>query len=460
MGNLDAPPANKTLVARAGRKEKQPKQPRTSASGSNAGRGPIEVPEFSDVCSRAPEEIVEIKETISELAYLTHNYYRYYGKFPSKLAAILIQRFGRPGQLVFDNYVGSGTTLVEAKLAGLDSIGIDINPAGVLAGNVKTHNYNEQELDQRWHSLRREITAAISHVRGGPSQPQSLYSSDARDVKAQHPHVPDLAKWFSEKAVQELATMKSVLQTLAADPCKEFFVVAFLAIIRRVSNAYDGEVRPHINPEKKPRPVLEAYVKKVEEMIRRKKEFNAAANNPATSRCYLWDARQLDSLPALQDRGPGLVISHPPYLNCFNYIPTFKLDLIWAQGFDDLPSFTPGWTHDEIRNSEIMSWPATNQELLVDYFQFNRNVYKKVFDVLTPGGRCCIVIGDATVYKRLIRTHKIFARMCEDIGFQLERIIYRTTHYGTGKYAYNHRADYHSEEEGKKDATLILRKPS
>jgi DNA methylase len=431
----------------------------TSATVSNAARGPIEVPEFSDVCSAAPEEIVEIKETISELAYLTHNYYRYYGKFPSKLAAILIQRFGRPGQLVFDNYAGSGTTLVEAKLAGLDSIGIDINPGGVLAGNVKTCTYNEQELARRWLALRREVTAAISHVRSGCNQTQSRFSADAGGVKIQHPDAPDLAKWFSEKAVKELAAVKGVLQTLTADPFKEFFVVAFLAIVRRISNAYDGEVRPHINRGKKPRPVLEAYIKKVEEMIHRNREFNVAADNPATSRCYLWDARQLDSLPALQDRRPDLVISHPPYLNCFNYIPTFKLDLIWAQGFDDLSSFAPGWTYDGIRNSEIMSWPATSQELLVDYFHLNRNVYRKVFDVLTPGGRCCIVIGDATVHKRLIRTHKIFARMCEDIGFQLERIIYRTTHYGTGKYAYNHRADYHSEEEGKKDATLILRKP-
>jgi hypothetical protein len=38
-------------------------------------------------------------------------------------------------------------------------------------------------------------------------------------------------------------------------------------------------------------------------------------------------------------------------------------------------------------------------------------------------------------------------------------MIYQITLYGTGKYAYNHRADYHSGEEGNKDATLILRKP-
>jgi hypothetical protein len=46
----------------------------------------------------------------------------------------------------------------------------------------------------------------------------------------------------------------------------------------------------------------------------------------------------------------------------------------------------------------------------------------------------------------------------QDVGFTLEKIIYRTTHYGVGKYAYNHRADYHGDSGGKKDGVLIFRR--
>ena len=35
---------------------------------------------------------------------------------------------------------------------------------------------------------------------------------------------------------------------------------------------------------------------------------------------------------------------------------------------------------------------------------------------------------------------------------------YRTTHYGLGKYAYKHRADYHDDINGKKDGILIFQK--
>src|SRR3712207_369018 len=99
--------------------------------------------------SEVPSELWEISESIPELAYLTHNFFRYYGKFPSLLAKRLIQEFAEPDAVVLDNYAGSGTTLVEAKLAGHNSLGIDINPFAVLACQVKCRNYLIDELNRR-----------------------------------------------------------------------------------------------------------------------------------------------------------------------------------------------------------------------------------------------------------------------------------------------------------------------
>lgn len=44
----------------------------------------------------------------------------------------LILRYSNPGDWVLDQFVGSGTTLVEAKLLNRNAIGIDINPQSVL----------------------------------------------------------------------------------------------------------------------------------------------------------------------------------------------------------------------------------------------------------------------------------------------------------------------------------------
>ena len=40
--------------------------------------------------------------------------------------------------LLFDPYMGSGTSLVEASVQGIDSVGTDINPLACLIAEVKT----------------------------------------------------------------------------------------------------------------------------------------------------------------------------------------------------------------------------------------------------------------------------------------------------------------------------------
>ena len=43
----------------------------------------------------------------------------------------LLLRYSRPDDWVLDQFMGSGTTLVEAKLLGRNAIGVDINPQSV-----------------------------------------------------------------------------------------------------------------------------------------------------------------------------------------------------------------------------------------------------------------------------------------------------------------------------------------
>lgn len=58
-------------------------------------------------------------------------------------------------------------------------------------------------------------------------------------------------KWFSECAARDLTAIQYYLKNMAPSRVKDFFIIAFIGIVRRVSKAYDGEVRPHINKEKR-----------------------------------------------------------------------------------------------------------------------------------------------------------------------------------------------------------------
>src|SRR4051794_37553072 len=75
-----------------------------------------------------PAFVLDVPETIPQLGYGSHQFFRYYGKFPSVVGREIVARHGSPGAPVLDCYAGCGTTLVEAQSAGRPSFGLDINP--------------------------------------------------------------------------------------------------------------------------------------------------------------------------------------------------------------------------------------------------------------------------------------------------------------------------------------------
>src|SRR5689334_18097247 len=79
---------------------------------------------------------------------LTHGFYKYPARFSPRFARAVIETFTTPGDLVLDNHVGGGTTLVEALAAGRHAIGVDISTLAEFVATVKTTVYSEAELDR------------------------------------------------------------------------------------------------------------------------------------------------------------------------------------------------------------------------------------------------------------------------------------------------------------------------
>jgi len=386
-------------------------------------------------------ELLDISETIKELSYLTHSHFRYYGKFPSKLASYFIDTYSDSNSVLLDNYVGSGTGLVEAKLKGIPSYGVDINPLAVLASNVKTTNFKEELLKD-------DLSQIIEKVK---------FNYSDSELEEYLPQWSSLDKWFEKNTSHDLAFLKKILSehNFHSKENKELFLLCFLGIVRRVSNAYDGEVRPHVKPGKRIRDVRETFIKKINEMIFDSIEFSNVTKKKVSSRSYIAGNTDLSKLKKNFKNNINLVLSHPPYLNCFDYLPVFSLELQWSSGIPEV------WgEHDlkTIRSLETKSWPATNEKILFGYFDELKLSYTEVYNLIDKGSICGIVIGDSTIRGELIRVHKILASICTDIGFDVEKMIYRTTHYATGKYSYQAKANYHGEGEEKKDGIIVLRK--
>ncbi|MCL4517471.1 MAG: hypothetical protein M1379_18145 [Firmicutes bacterium] len=67
-----------------------------------------------------------------------HNWYRFVLSFPPHVVRDYVQYFGiKKGQRVLDPFCGTGTTLVECKKLGLESVGVEANSMSHFASKVK-----------------------------------------------------------------------------------------------------------------------------------------------------------------------------------------------------------------------------------------------------------------------------------------------------------------------------------
>jgi len=386
-----------------------------------------------DPVNDIPAFLLEIPYTISQLAYLTHGFYRYYGKYPSILGGFIIDRHHNKGP-IFDNYVGCGTTLVEAKIRGINSSGVDVNPIATLVSNVKTREY-------------KDIVALRHYLINILNIANNLENKKALPI----PKWNSLTKWFIDENINKLARIKQAILSQERDENREFAVVCFLSIIRRCSKAYDGEVRPHVNKSKKQREPFAAYRKKFRDMLNSEIEFTRIIPKGVESKAFCASNTQNNLKDYMIYGNPSLIISHPPYLNCFNYYAVFSLENFWAI---DIPEATQGISKKWIKEHEHKCWPATNPKILKEYFQNLKKAYSNLRENIEPKAKLAIVIGDSTLRKKLIPVHKKVIDFLPECGFKPIEVLYRTTHYGIGKYAYRHRADYHGNAK-KKDGVIV-----
>ena len=80
-------------------------------------------------------EAIHCKEPV---AGLTHDFYRYPARFSPQFARAAIECFTSPGDTVLDPFMGSGTSLVEARALGRHGVGTDISSLAAFIAKAKT----------------------------------------------------------------------------------------------------------------------------------------------------------------------------------------------------------------------------------------------------------------------------------------------------------------------------------
>ncbi len=95
---------------------------------------------------RSWEELANAIQDQDPVSGLTHCFYKYPARFSPSFARQIVLSFSKPGDLVFDPFMGGGTTLVEALALGRRAAGTDISSLAVFLTETKTSVFSSTEL--------------------------------------------------------------------------------------------------------------------------------------------------------------------------------------------------------------------------------------------------------------------------------------------------------------------------
>ena len=120
----------------------------------------------------------------------------YRGNWSPYIPRNLIEKYTRPGELVCDPMVGSGTTLVECRLLDRRGIGVDVNPdAAMVAMNRLDFQYNQSLNDS-------EIRVFV-----GDARKLDRIGDETVDMVATHPPYAGIVSYSNSQVEGDLSSL-------------------------------------------------------------------------------------------------------------------------------------------------------------------------------------------------------------------------------------------------------------
>jgi len=352
-------------------------------------------------------EFWDINGSSQKLAYLTHNYFRYFGKFPSTVAKKLIEEYtSKEEDVVVDTMVGSGTTLVESALAKRKAIGFDVNPFSILLSKVKVTKINTKKLDLAFE----EIKSRFNNI----------------NQKKRSDLIPDMRNidhWFDKKVQKELANIKSSVLKLKDEKVRDFFLVNFAAILRRASCAGSQTGRIFHDKNWEYRNTYELFEKHYNLMRNRMEELNDLKFPKISAK--LSNAKKV----SLENNSSKLVICHPPYYNLYKFSHTNKFELVWLD-FD-----TTKVTSQEV----FEGFKLGNVEKHTKYLDDMYEVIDEMHRIMSKEGTGALMLGDSIVQKKRVIIAERIVKYLEKKRIPLKKIILRKPRFAEASYAASQR---------------------
>lgn len=364
----------------------------------------------------------------------THSYHRYPAKFIPQIVDRLVNDYTESGDVVLDPFGGCGTTLVESKLLGRDSVGIDVNPIAKLITQVKVTPIKPKTLQKE---VERVLWALENYA------PTSTARRSRRHERLEY--------WFEPDIIQELDYIYKIINKTKNTHVRRFLLVAFSHNLKNASRWLMKSIKPTIDKKKAPESPRKSFSRHLKSMMRKNESYYETLSQRGhlgvQTRMYKHDATK--TLP-VENSSVNLIVTSPPYVTSYEYADLHQLSLLWFgndarfkqwnKHVDDFSSFRKEFIGTKHKGKGSTDFNSALAEQIVeelvpkknslsvsvgDYFSDMNLAFTEMYRVLRKGGRACIVIGNTNLKGVDILNAEVAAEQMSRIGFEKVKFIKR-----------------------------------
>lgn len=329
----------------------------------------------------------------------THCYHSYPAMMIPQVARTLISEF-KPEHcdLLFDPYMGSGTSLVEAEIAGINSVETDLNPLAQFIAHVKTIHFDVDKLERDLSDVQ---MVNLHYI------PEEVKNTDFSRIS-------NYSFWYSNDVLFRLEYLSQRIDELDED-IQLFFKIALSEVVRECSFTRNSEFKRFKMSEsqlKKFSPdVFGLFINKLTRNSAGLKDFNEITHSTYSK---IYDFNTVKGIPAdiIAPESVDLVVTSPPYGDSRTTVAYGQFSR-WANewlGFENaknLDKLLMGGCVSYTRNFVTKSISTEHQSIkdidskrydeVVSFLNDYHMSIKNVANVVRREGGICYVVGSRTV---------------------------------------------------------------
>lgn len=389
-----------------------------------------------------------------------HDWYRFVLSFPPHLVRRYIQEFGLTSEdVILDPFCGTGTTLVESKLQGIPSIGVEANYFAHFASSTKTNwNVQSKELLESALLIR---DASIKTLSKQNISDKPLGNKKYKGVLKKL--TTDQQKLILKDSISPLPLHKVLVLLTEINNYKksDFYNYLLIALanslVFKISNLRFGP-EVGVGKLKSDIEVIATWFDQIEKIANDIKTFNGI--HTVESRSVLSDSRNIKEL--LNGVKVSAVITSPPYPNEKDYTRTTRLESVML-GFINNKTELRALKKTLLRSNTRGIYKEDNDDEYVKHFPEIQRIanqiekrrielgktsgFEKLYhrvtrlyfggmtkhlielqSILKPNAYLAYIVGDQASYLQvMIRTGSIIAEIAQSLGYEFIRIdLFRT----------------------------------